>query len=293
LLTAFLFVIAFAACARADDPAPSDPQQSPSPEPQASQPGGQNGSPNIFRRWFDMGERTQREQPDWLSPLATTSGRIKQELRYDIFHQPAAGGTTDYNFGGSKGLEFIVAPRLQLLIGPPPYVTHTSSAPNGFADIPLMMKFRLASAPSNEGNYLLTFIFNATVPGGPSSQKDAILSPGVAAGKGWGNFDVQTTLSGNLPTGDLATIGRQIVSNTAFQYRVLGKFYPELEVNSTFYVVGKNSGETQVFLTPGLGFGRIRVWRALKFSAGAGMQIAATQFHTYNHRAILSIRYSF
>ena len=104
----------------------------------------------------------------------------------------------------------------------------------------------------------------------------------IAAGKGWGNFDVQTTLAGNLPTGDTAALGRQLVSNTAFQYVVFGKFWPELEVNSTSYLVGKNSGETQVFLTPGLGFGRIRIWRALKFSTAAGMQTAATRFHTYN-----------
>jgi hypothetical protein len=267
---------------------------SPDSQPsQASQPAHQNSSPNIFRRWFAMGEKTQREQPDWLSPLATTSGRIKQEFRYDVFHQPAPGGSTDYNFGGGKGLEFIVAPRLQLLIGPPPFIAHTSSAPNGFGDIPLMAKFRIAAAAPKEGNYLLTLLFNATVPGGASATKDAVLSPGIAAGKGWGNFDVQTTLSGNLPTGDLATIGRQLLSNTAFQYRILGKLYPEVEVNSTFFLAGKNSGETQVFLTPGLGFGRIRVWRALKISAAGGMQIAATAFHTYNHRAILSIRYSF
>jgi hypothetical protein len=104
---------------------------------------------------------------------------------------------------------------------------------------------------------------------------------------------VQTTVGGNLPTGDIASIGRQLVSNTAFQYRALGRLWPELEVNSTFFLEGKNEGQTQVFLTPGLGFGRIHLWRALKFSTAAGMQIAATRFHSYNHRAMFSIRYSF
>lgn len=121
----------------------------------------------------------------------------------------------------------------------------------------------------------------------------AIISPGIALGKGWRKFDVQTTLGGNLPAGDTNELGRQLLSNTAFQYRAPWMLWPEVEVNATSFLVGKNAGQTQVFLTPGLGFGRIRLWRPLKFSAAAGMQIAATRFHTYNHRAIFSARYSF
>jgi len=272
--------------ASAATPAAQGPQSAAAPQKQG-------GASGLFWKWFKMGERVQAEQPGWLSPLATTSGRIKQEFRYDVFQQPAAAGGTDYNFGGGKGLEFIVAPSLQLLVGPPPYIAHTGRAANGFGDVPVMMKFRVAAAGAKEGNYLLTLLFSATAPGGTNAMRDAVLSPGIAAGKGWGNFDVQTTLAGNFPTGDTAALGRQLVSNTAFQYAVFSKLWPELEVNSTFFLTGKNSGETQVFLTPGLGFGRVRVWRALKFSTAAGMQIAATRFHTYNHRAIFSVRYSF
>jgi hypothetical protein len=241
-----------------------------------------------------MGERIQTGQPNWLSPLATTSGRLKQEFRYDVWQQPALSRGTDYNFGGGKGLEFILPPRIQLLVGPPPYVAHMgSSTPDGYADVPLMLKFRLAAAGPGEGDYLLTLLLSATVPGGSNSMRAAVLSPTIAAGKGWGKIDVQSTFGENLPTGDTAALGRQLVSNTAFQYRTFWKLWPEVEVNSTFFVTGKNSGETQVFLTPGLGFGRVRLWRALRFSSAAGMQIAATRFHTYNHRAIFSVRYSF
>ncbi len=255
------------------------------------EPGGVSG---LISKWFKMGERIQADEPDWLSPLATTSGRLKQELRYDVWRQPGTAGDTDYNFGAGKGLEFIAAPHIQLMIGPPPYVAHEGGrAPDGFADIPVMMKIGLASARRREGDYLVTLLLSATVPGGSSSMRDAVISPGIALGKGWRNFDVQTTLGGNLPTGDIASIGRQLVSNTAFQYRALGRLWPELEVNSTFFLEGKNAGQTQVFLTPGLGFGRIHLWRALKFSTAAGMQIATTRFHSYNHRAMFSVRYSF
>lgn len=253
-----------------------------------------SGVSGLFRKWFKMGERMQADEPNWLSPLATTSGRLKQEFRYDVWRQPGTPGDTDYNFGGGKGLEFIAAPHVQLMVGAPPYIAHEGGkTADGYADIPVMMKVGLAAAGPGEGDYLVTLLLSATVPGGSASIRDAVISPGIALGKGWRNFDVQTTLAGNLPTGDIDAIGRQLVSNTAFQYRALWRLWPEVEANSTSFLEGKNAGQTQVFLTPGLGFGRIRLWRALKFSTAAGMQIAATRFHTYNHRAMFSVRYSF
>jgi hypothetical protein len=257
----------------------------------SNEPGGVSG---LFWKWFRMGERVQADEPNWLSPLATTSGRLKQEYRYDVWRQPGTAGDTDYNFGAGKGLEVILTPRIQLMVGPPPYIAHEGGkTPDGYADIPMMLKVGLVAAGPGEGDYLVTLLLSATVPGGSNSMRDAIISPGIALGKGWRKFDVQTTLGANLPTGDTTALGRQLLSNTAFQYRAPWMLWPEVEVNSTFFLVGKNAGQTQVLLTPGLGFGRIRLWRALKFSTAAGMQIAATRFHTYNHRAVFSVRYSF
>ena len=251
---------------------------------------------NLFRAWLDLADQVQRTQPNWLSPLATTSGRLKQEFRYDIWNQPAAGGNSLNQFGGNKGLEFIISSRTQVLLGVPTYdLQSPNGPPGGFGDLPLMLKFRIASAEEREGNYLLTFLLGATVPTGSQryGSHDAVLTPTLAAGKGWGRFDVQTTFGANLPTGDIPKLGRQLQWNTAFQYRTFWKLWPELEVNSTFYEVGKNAGEKQVFLTPGLGFGRIRLSRNLRFSSAVGMQIAATSFHTYNQRWMFSTRFSF
>ena len=243
-----------------------------------------------------MAAKVQSGQPDWLSPLATTSGRLKQELRYDVFAQPTQPDGTLYQLGGGKGLEFITTPRTQLLIGIPTYTVQSPTGPPaGFADLPLQLKFRIASAPSGEGAYLLTFILNATAPTGAHryGAGDGVITPTLAAGKAWRNLDVQTTFGESLPTGHTARLGRQIQWNTAFQYRAPWKLWPELEANSTFFVTGKNAGEKQLFLTPGIGFGRLRLRRRLRFSTAAGMQIAVTSFHTYNHRWIFSERLSF
>jgi hypothetical protein len=243
-----------------------------------------------------MAAETQAKQPDWLSPLATTSGRLKQELRYDIWDQPAAQGNRTYQFGGGKGLEFITSSRTQILAGTPSYTLHSpNGAPGGFGDLPLMLKFRIVSAERGEGNYLLTFILGATAPTGSHRYGAgyAVLTPTLAFGMGWGRFDVQSTFGANLPTGDTAKLGRQLQWNTAFQYQAGWKLWPELEVNSMFYKTGTNAGDKQVFLTPGLGFGRVRLRRGFRFSSAAGMQIAVTKFHAYDHRWMFSERISF
>ena len=255
-----------------------------------------NGKRGLFRSWFHMAAETQGKQPDWLSPLATTSGRLKQEFRYDIWDQPATRGNRTYQFGGGKGLEFITSSRTQILLGIPSFTLHSPNGPvGGFGDLPLMLKFRIASAERGEGNYLLTFILGATAPTGSHryGAGNAVLTPTLAFGKGFGKFDVQSTVGLNLPTGATAKLGRQLQWNTAFQYQAAWKLWPELEVNSTFYKTGPNAGDKQVFLTPGLGFGRVRLRKGFRFSSAAGLQIAVTRFHTYDHRWMFSERISF
>lgn len=250
----------------------------------------------LFRSWLRMAAKTQTAQPDWLSPLATTSGRLKDELRYDVWDQPSTLGNRTYQFGGNKGLEFITSSRTQILLGVPTYtLASPNGPPGGFGDLPLQLKFRVASAERNEGNYLLTFILAATAPTGAHryGAGDGVVTPMIAAGKGFGRFDVQSTFGASLPTGNTSRLGRQLQWNTAFQYQTAWKLWPELEVNSTLYRTGPHAGNQQVFLTPGLGFGRAHLRKGFRFSTAAGLQIAVTGFHTYDHRWMFSERLSF
>lgn len=250
----------------------------------------------FFRSWLRMAAEAQTRQPDWLSPLATTSGRLKQELRYDIWDQPSALGNRTYQFGGNKGLEFITSSRTQILLGVPTYtLVSPNGPPGGFGDLPVQLKVRIASAEHNEGNYLITFILAATAPTGAHryGAGDGVVTPMIAAGKGFGRFDVQSTFGANLSTGNTSRLGRQLQWNTAFQYQTAWKLWPELEVNSTFYKTGPHAGGQQVFLTPGLGFGRVRLGKGFRFSSAAGLQIAVTRFHTYDRRWMFSERLSF
>jgi hypothetical protein len=255
-----------------------------------------SGISRLLHAWLRMGDAASAQQPSWLSPLVTTSGRIKQELRYDLYRQPGAAGGRVYNFGAGKGLEFLVAPRVQLLLGAPPYTVPTQpGGKSGFGDLPLMMKTRLFSRPQGEGDSVLTLLLGATVPTGGHlyGNSEPVLTPALAFGKGWSRLDVQGTIGGSLPVGGDARLGNQLISNTTLQYRATRLLWPEFEVNATFYESGKYAGKKQVFATPGLGFGRVKLHGRVAFSLGAGVQIATTRFHMYDHRAILSLRLPF
>ena len=253
-------------------------------------------SPGFFSSRARMARRAEADQPDWLSPIATTSGRIKDEFRFDVLRPIVSSGQTDYALGGGKGLEFLVAPRVQLMVGIPSFAENPHDRPrDGFGDLPVMVKYRVAAAPHGEGDYLLTLLLKATLPTGSNlaGLHSAVLTPGIAFGKGWKWFDVQSALGSTFPTGGTARLGRQLLWDTAFQVRARHKLWPELELNSTRFITGRYEGRSQAFLTPGVGFGRVHLCGPISFSAAAGFQVAATEFHTYNHQVILSFRFPF
>jgi len=246
--------------------------------------------------WLELVAKTQAEQPRWITPVVTVTPRLEQEFRYDISAQELANGTTTVNIGGGKGVELIPSERVEVILGIPPYVDHGSAtAHDGFGDVGFLVKYRLLARNEQSGNYIVTAFLGMTSPTGSynNGAEHAVITPTVAAGKGWGNFSVQSTIGAGLPVADTARLGRPILSNTAFQYRIMRKFWPEFEVNSTFWPDGTRAGKKQVFLTPGLVVGRIPMRGRLGLTVAAGYQIAATHFHSYNRSFIVTVRLPF
>ena len=143
------------------------------------------------------------------------------------------------------------------------------------------------------GNYIVTAFLAGSIPYGRFASRYGSITPTFAFGKGFHSFDFQSTIGWTIPTGGRQTSGTPVVYNTAFQYHVLRKLWPEAEINATFWPNGKLDGDKQVFLSPGLVAGRFHLWNRLGMSIGAGEQIAVTHFHQYNHAKALSIRFPF
>ncbi|MGH9775384.1 MAG: hypothetical protein ACRD50_10600 [Candidatus Acidiferrales bacterium] len=246
--------------------------------------------------WFARVNKTQAEQPHWITPLVTVTPRLEEEYRYDQFWQTNSKGVTTNNFDGGKGVELIPFRRVELILSTPAYIEHNNPAvKDGFGDFSFLMKYRIFQGNEQHGNYILTAFLGASIPtgSGTNGAKDAIVTPTIAYGKGFGHFDAQGTLGVALPTGDTNLIGRTIVWNNAFQYHVFRKLWPEVELNSSFFQDGKNDGRKQTFVTPGMVIGRIHLVGRLGLTFGGGFQIATTHFHNNNHNGIFTVRFPF
>ena len=125
---------------------------------------------DYFANWFDRVAKTQAEQPHWAPPVATTSPYLQEVLRYDIMRESLKSGRTLTIYGSGKGLEFIPAERLQVIIGVPPGKRKTPPrARTAGRTKGLLVKYRLLSANEQEGNYVLTLFGGLTVPTGSES----------------------------------------------------------------------------------------------------------------------------
>ncbi len=251
--------------------------------------------------WLSMVSATQAEQPHWATPVATVTPRLEQEFRFDATRNaqataPGGGGDPLWNVDNGKGLEIIPQRRIELLFNVPPYIVHNNpKLHDGLGDVSFLGKVRLFSANEENGNYILTFFLGGSIPTGvyKNGSPAAAVTPYLAGGKGWGRFDIESTLGGGLPVTNESTVGHAIAWNVTGQYHVAHYFWPEVEMNSTFFEGGTNNGKKQVFLTPGLVIGRIKIHNRVGLTFGAGDQIAATHYHQYKNGLILTARVPF
>jgi hypothetical protein len=251
---------------------------------------------------------TQAEQPHWVTPLVTVTPRLEQELRTDFVRQTNTKLVNTWNFGNSKGLELIPAKRIELLFNLPPYLAHDAHGVNdGWGDVSFNSKYRFFARNEEHGNAIVTGFFAATIPTGQSGEGSccAVVTPTLAVGKGFGLLALTSTAGGSLPITNSKGLGHTIAWNNVAQYRLAKTgaarfFWPEVELNSSFFIGGANDGKTTSFATPGVIVGRIPLTHdatgkpgRLGVTFGAGEQIAVTKFHSTNHNLVFTARLPF
>lgn len=250
----------------------------------------------IFDSWLNAVTATQNNQPHWVTPLVTVTPRLEQEYRADFLYQRMPDGSATQNYGNGKGLELIV-PNLntEVLINAPAYIHRSSAKPDGFADPSIALKYRVAAANEENGNYIITLMasegFAMSSRGVDTPAK--VYTPTLLVGKGFGRFDIQSTYGYSIPDSDTAGVGRTRNWSTALQYHVGTRLWPEVEYQRLSYSGGgANRGHSQDFVTAGL----ISKWHLqgrMNLVAGLGYQQAVGGFRTYDNQFMLTTRLSF
>lgn len=251
-----------------------------------------------FTSWFDRVTKIQAEQPHWVTPLVTVTPRLEEEIRYDQMWQSVTGGHQIDNYGGNKGLELIPFDPVEVIIGVPAYeYENTKPHRYGWTDETFLLKCRIASANEDNGNYILTAFMGLSVPSGSDvyTGRHYLYTPTIAFGKGWGNFDFQSTLGLTVP--DVAGLrdgpGMPVAWNTALQYHIAKYFWPEVEANYTYWMNGDREGINQLYITPGILFGRLPIYERVGLTFGAGVQVAVTDKPQLHRNIILTARLPF
>lgn len=232
--------------------------------------------------WFATVDKTQAEQPHWMTPLVTVTPRLEEEFRYDQTIQNKASGVTTTNNGSGKGLELIPSEHVEVIIGVPNYINNQTpkTTTSGWADETFLMKYRFLAANEESGNYIVTGFLGVSTPSGDPAftQHYTVTTPTLAVGKGWGSresgADVQSTLSESFPTGNQNILGIPVNWNTSFQAHVGDYFWPEVEASYTHWRGGQFNGKDQLIMTYGLILGRFPIGGRAKLILGAGYQTA-------------------
>jgi hypothetical protein len=229
----------------------------PSSLPQASQ--SSNASTDIesyFAEWFERVDATSAAQPSWAAPMTTVTPLLKEFVMYgQAFQTLANGANLNIYDGGMPGVGIHVIPDYynEVYIGAPPYEVRTiKNAAEGLGDMPFfLLKTRLAAGNEENGDYVVSFYLSGQAPTGAAAftNNAYYITPTLAAGKGWGDFNIQATIGTPWPTSNYNMLGTQLVTNVAFQSHLLPYLWPEIELNDTYWINGARGGLNQLFIT--------------------------------------------
>ncbi len=269
----------------------------------------------LLSAWHAASAQAAATQPHWASPLVTTTALLKQRIRFDADFQHSGNGTNTTLLDGGKGLDLIVTPTNEIQIAAAPYYIRSGVpgvGPKNKGAIPsfagwgdwtfIRIEQRLAASPESAGNYVVTAWLQIQAPTGiPQLTSDSWqYIPTIAFGKGFGNFVVQSTIGVNIPASHAEKLGHPVQTNVAFHDHVHGVFWPEFEVNWTYYPDGQRGGLNQVYLTPGLILSSFSLGAGFHLTLGAGYQFAVAPSYrakpltpSYNHAWIVTTRLNF
>jgi hypothetical protein len=271
-------------------------------EPASPAAGSQSSfASQFFSDWLERAEHARATEPQWVSPLVTVTPRLEQNLlRFDQSWQNLPR-SAEQSVSGPK-IKLIPLESFEVDLGAPSYTARSSydskhhrQEVDDWGDASFLVKWRLLSADEAGGNYIVTFFTGVTVPTGSKSLSTGttVFSPTIAMGKGWGNFDIQSTLGVSVPDGSMDQLGTPLSFNTALQYCVREKIWPELEFNYAWWPNGQKTGENSLSLTPGIILGRFPIWRTLNYTVGSGVQVAVTRHRSSDLNWITSVRIAF
>jgi hypothetical protein len=237
-------------------------------------------------------------QPVWMGPLIQSDARLSQAVRVSVSDAHAPGAQV-LSYGNNHGISVIGGNRFQFDLNPPSYFrNHSAALPDGFGNAFTQVKYRIASGNAEHGNFIVTAILGRAFGGGfaQNGMATGFYCPKIAAGKGFGRFDAQSSMNAVLPTGKIAEQGRVFEWNTTAQIHTTAHTWFDVENNTAYFFGGPADGNVQNFITPaGFYMIRRRAWEpthaAIVFNAG--MQIATSQFHLYDHNLITEMRILF
>ena len=257
------------------------------------------GAQQSFKeRFFAHNANLTAVQPSWPTPVVESEPRLTQYYRFAFSNEFTPERTQTVNYGNGRGGGIVAFNRIEVDLLPPGYVQHNSTATDGFGDTQAVVKYRIASANAEHGNYILTALLGHTFASSPhNGGLTDTWNPTLAGGIGFlHHYDVESSLGGVMPTGKIAAQGRSIAWNALVHDHVGAHFWLELENNATFYFAGSHDGKMQNFITPATYYVvKKSDWKPTHpyVVFAEGMQIATSGFHTYNHNLITEMRMLF
>jgi len=255
---------------------------------------------SYFRDFHNHNAEMKALQPTMITPLVMPTPLLGQFVREEFVRQRVAGGDSVWNIGNGKGLSLLFLKRVETDLSIPNYAVHGAAAgTDGLGDFCVTARVRIASGNTDAGNYSISTVLSQTWTTGQAKNGAVAWTRGITmvGGKAFGRFAALGSVGATIPSdAGLATIGRPVAVNTAFEMHVKPILWGQMETNSTFYEGGTHDGMKQNFITPGVFLVPLRPWNAKSKSyvlLGVGMQFATTHYHSTDHNLIVDTKIYF